>query len=435
MTHSGSTVPGVAELRERGVRVIRAIHPDLFGRQRAKQFPVEMLPELLEGIAYSKMSIAEDLFGIPVDSADFPELAQHPDLIAKLDAGTVFFPPWEPDSAWMLATLWEHGTRSALCSRGQLQDSLDRLDRSTGFAGVAACEPEFYLFNADEKHAAGTPYSADGVSYTVGRITDPQQVIGRIHRQLIDFGIGVTALNREFSPGQFEVNLRHSDPIAAADRVFLLKDAVKELAIIEGFRANFMAKPLSLEEGSSLHVHFSLWNGLQNVLANEEVASAPSDLLRWAIGGVQRHSAALTAFSSPTLNSYKRLAGEGLSPEYSNWGEDDRFTYLRIPAERGQATRFELRAGDASANPHLLLAAIAHAVRDGITQQIEPSSDGEALPTDLGQSLDALEHDDLLTEAFGVEFTRVYCALKRREIRAARLTVTDWEWRTYHSHV
>src|SRR5690606_31834292 len=131
-----------------------------------------------------------------------------------------------------------------------------------GLSCVAAGEPEFYLFERDAAgRATRVPYSRDGVSYTIDRITDPKGVLGRVHRQLIDFGIRVTALNREFSPGQFEVNLRHAPALTAADDVFLLKTALKELAAIEGYSANFMAKPIQGEEGSSLHVHLSLWDG------------------------------------------------------------------------------------------------------------------------------------------------------------------------------
>lgn len=418
-------------LLARGVQVIRVIHPDLFGRQRGKQFPVSSLPQLLDGIAYSKMSVAEDLFGEPLDETEFPQLAGHPDLHARIDPATAVIPPWEPDALWVLATLWENGSPSPLCARGQLERSIDLLDAESGYSGQAACEPEFYLYReSDRPGAKPIPYSADGVSYTIDRGTDPNGVLGRMHRQLIDFGIGVTAVNREFSPGQFEINLHHAATLTAADQVFLMKSAVKELAIIEGYRANFMAKPQTSEEGSSLHVHLSLWEGERNAFAAEGL----SRTLLSAVAGIQHHAPALLALASPTVNSYKRLHGHGLSPDTANWAEDNRYTFLRIPAERGSATRLELRAGDASASPHLLLAGINHAVRDGILRELTPHAEGQPLPRSLSHAVSALRDSDFFRASFGDEFIDVYSALKQREIERFEVAVTDWEWDLYHSH-
>lgn len=421
-------------LLARGVKVIRVIHPDLFGRQRGKQYPVSGLGSVLDGVAYSKMSVAEDLFGVPVDETEFPQLAGHPDLHARVDPASAIVPPWEPDSIWLMSTLWEHGAPSPLCARGQLERAIQAMSDEHGLSGIAAGEPEFYLFERDAAgRATRTPYSLDGVSYTIDRITDPKGVLGRIHRQLIDFGINVTVLNREFSPGQFEVNLHHAPTLESADDAFLLKTALKELATIEGYAANFMAKPIQGEEGSSLHFHISLWDGDRNVFDAED--GRVNDALRHVVGGLQAHAAALTAFTSPTVNSYKRLHGEGLSPDTATWGEDNRYTYLRIPAERGRATRVELRAGDASANPHLLLAAMLHAARDGLTRGLEPVESGERLPRTLEEAIAALRADEVLSEGFGAEFVDIYAALKLREARSYSTSVTDWEWNTYQSHV
>ena len=428
---------GVDHLRSLAAtaRVIRVIHPDLFGRQRGKQFPARMADSLLDGLAYSKVSLAEDLMGVPVSAAEFPDLAGHPDLHARIDASSAFVPPWEPDAVWVLSRLFEQGRPSALCVRSQVQAAHMLLQSSLGFSAVAAGEPEFYLFENGQQGSRPIPYATDGVSYTIDRITDPSGAVGRIHRQLLELPIGVTAINREFSPGQFEVNLGHAAVETAADQAFLLKSAVKELAILEGLRANFMAKPLSGEEGSSLHVHMSLWtllDGRGNVFASPDASI--SDTARHAIAGVQEHAAAIVAFAAPTVNSYKRLFGEGLSPTTSNWAEDNRFSFLRVPGERGSATRFELRAGDASANPHLLLAAILHAVRDGIERKLQPQAEGLPLPRTLAHALDALNADPLMTQGFGGEFIATYTALKRAEIRSLDALVSDTEWNIYHTH-
>ncbi|GGA70851.1 glutamine synthetase [Pseudoclavibacter endophyticus] len=419
-----------------GAKVIRVVHADLFGRQRAKAFPASSLPQLREGFAYSKMSIAEDLLGVPVDEDQFSTVKGHPDLFARIEPESAVVPPWEPDAVWVLSSLWEHGERSPLCARGALASARERLEAELGLTGIAAGEPEFYLFEVDDDGKRVGAYAKNGVSYTIDRITDPRGVVGRMHRSLIDFGIGVTVVNREFSPGQFEINLHHDECQVAADQAFLLKTAIKELAITEGLEANFMAKPVTGDEGSSLHFHLSLWDGDRNVFATDGATEEGlSESLRHAIAGLQAHAPAIMAFAAPTVNSYKRLQGDGLSPRTSNMGVDNRYAFVRIPPEGGSAARFELRAGDASASPHLLLAAMLHAARDGIVRRLEPTDAGVALPRSLEQSVAALQASELFRDAFGDELVPIYAALKRREIAAFESTVTDWEWNLYHSHV
>ena len=409
--------------------VARVIHPDLFGRQRGKQFPASHLARLRSGgTAYSKMSLAEDLMGNPVPEADFPWLVGHPDLHASLDT-EAFFPDWEPTGQWILSRLTENGMPSPLCARSQLAAAHERLQDAAGLNAIAAGEPEFYLFESGQK----TPYPNGGVSYSMDRVGDPRGALGRLYRGLISFGIGVTAINREFSPGQFEVNLDHAPAELAADRAFLLKTAIKELASIEQLDANFMPKPLAHEEGSSLHMHVSLWDESgENAFATAD--GGLSDTCLAAVAGLQRHASALMAFAAPTINSYRRIHGAGLSPDTSSWAEDNRFAFIRIPAERGGATRIELRAGDASASPHLLLAAMLAAMTAGISEKLRPQGD-EALPPSLDHALDALESDQVFRAAFGDEFLATYLAVKRSECRQHGAHVGDWEWDQYAGSV
>ena len=57
---------------------------------------------------------------------------------------------------------------------------------------------------------------------------------------------------------QYEINVKHSGALDAADRAFMLKAAVKEIAALEGFLATFMGRPFSDQGGSGFHLHLSL---------------------------------------------------------------------------------------------------------------------------------------------------------------------------------
>jgi glutamine synthetase len=113
---------------------------------------------------------------------------------------------------------------------------------------------------------------------------------------------------------------------------------------------------------------------------------------------------------------------------------DDRTAYLRVPPQHGDATRVELRIGDASANPYLLLTAALAAGRDGIERGLA-IGDPVALPADLGAALDALEADTIIAGALGERMVRTIVDVKRRELHRFARVVTDWEWTEYADHV
>ena len=213
------------------------------------------------------------------------------------------------------------------------------------------------------------------------------------------------AANHEFSGGQFEINLWHSDAMSAADRAFRFKAAVKELARRRGKRATFMAKPFNDEGGSGFHLHFSTWSDDGEPLFDDAAGEdGLSDMGRSAIAGVLAHAPALAALHNPTINSYKRFGPDTLAPWLVDWGLDNRSAMVRIPPERGRASRLELRLGDASANPYLAIAGLLAAAYIGIRDGLKPPgqagrlrlrpSKADMLPTDLSEALDALEKDE-----------------------------------------
>lgn len=418
--------------RADGARLVRVMHADLYGKARSKQFPIRDVASLLDGVGYCKASLVESLEGVPLEGDGFPADLGYPDVIAVPDPDSVRTIPWEPDVLWLLADLVEDGKPSDLCCRGALRGITERIS-AAGYQAISAPEPEFYLLVPDPQGGRHIPYSSQtGMAYTAGLRADPLGVLGRIQRGMIDLGIQVSAAHREFSPGQFEVNMRHAPALAAADYGFLFKEAVKELAVHEGMMATFMPMPFAEHAGSSCHVHVSLWDDNGNCF--DDGAGGITDLCRSFMAGIAEHAPALTAFASPTVNSYKRTAAGGLAPTRVRVSGDDRESYLRVPGERGAATRVEVRGGDASANPYLLTGAILVAGLDGIERSLQPQDEPRELPTRLGLALDELERSDVMKEGFGEELIRVFVALKRGECDRYASIVTDWEWEEYGFH-
>ncbi len=61
--------------------------------------------------------------------------------------------------------------------------------------------------------------------------------------------------------GQCEIDMRFGSLVQMADNVLKYKYVVKNIARKHGKTATFMPKPLFGDNGSGMHVHFSLWKG------------------------------------------------------------------------------------------------------------------------------------------------------------------------------
>jgi glutamine synthetase len=279
----------------------------------------------------------------------------------------------------------------------------------------------------------------------VGRKGDPQGILLTMLRSLRDAGVRVTAANREFCPGQFEINLDHSEMLDAADRAFRLKSAVQEMARLHGRMATFMAKPFNDEGGSGFHLHMSLVDQSGTNVFGGSGEHGISDTGRSAIAGILAHAPALAALLNPTINSYKRFGPDTLAPWLIDWGLDNRSAMIRIPPERGAGARMEIRLGDATANPYLAMAAVGAAAYLGIRNGLKPPSPLEGygydpsraskLPQRLADALDALEADRELSEVLGATFVSSFVTYKRNEIERFERYVTDWEMREYAYHL
>jgi glutamine synthetase len=134
-----------------------------------------------------------------------------------------------------------------------------------------------------------------------------------------------------------------------------------------------MGKPFNGLAGSGMHAHVSLVDRSgANQFADVGAPDGLSDLARHFVAGLLQHAPASIALLCPNVNAFTRINEEdSLAPGAATWGMDNRTAYVRVPPERGAATRLEVRAADASANPYLVAAAILAAGLDGIERQLE----------------------------------------------------------------
>ena len=440
-----SLVDHVEDLSEVGIRAVRLQYADLHGICRGKDIPAAAFPHVAEeGIGFVEAIMTVDLRHNVV--AGFER--GFPDIIARPDLSTLARLPWEPGVAACIVDLEEVATRepSSLDPRGVLKRVLSEF-AGLGLHPVLGPELEFYLCEPDPANPRGySPYAGqDSPVYTVGEVADPKGTLSRMLDAAVQFGLGAVAAAHEYGRSQFEINLRHSAALDSADRAFRFKYLVKEMAARDGLLATFMGKPFNGDEGSGFHLHISLGDDAGN--NRSEDAAHPSGLAgvtRHFIAGVIEHCPAMMVFFNPTVNAYRRINAEALVPTRACWGHDHRMTLVRVPRERGAATRLELRVGDGTANVYLAYAAALAAGLDGIRRELEPpapiegflydlpeSEQGAALPTTFQEALEALAADEVITAALGERLIETFQVVKAAELERFRAWVTDWEFTEY----
>ena len=124
-------------------------------------------------------------------------------------------------------------------------------------------------------------------------------------------------------------------------------------------------------------------------------------------------------------------------------GDNNRTAFVRVPYGR-----LEFRAGDSSANPYLMTAAIIAAGMDGIANKLNPGKPNNVnfyelnaaerdergismLPATLAEAIDHLEKDKVITKALGKNVIGEFIKIKRQEWNEYHKHVSDWELERY----
>jgi glutamine synthetase len=430
---------------DRRVTTVRILYPDLHGIARGKDVPLGEFPRIAkQGLGFCSAVMANDLRHTTVLGGE----AGFPDMVAMPDLDTLLALPWEPDVACCLADLGPAPDGAPPPDpRGLVRNAVAQCEE-LGYAPQIGPELEFFLLEPDSSAPGSVRRLVDRLSmaYTVGPQVDPQGTVRRLTEQLASIGFGTFAANHEYMNSQYEINLHHGAALDAADRAFRLKAATKDVAALAGLVATFMGKPFNDQGGSGFHLHVSLDRDDGNAFDDGSRPHGMSTVGLQFIAGVLAHARGLMALLNPTINAYRRLTPDSLAPTTANWGWDNRSAFVRVPPERGSATRLEVRIADGAANPYLVVGGILLAGLDGVRRELEPRppADGDAyrpevagelLPQTLEDALDALEADKPLLAAIGPEITEPFIAVKRFEVERHRRHVSEWELDEYLQHL
>ncbi len=416
-----------------GEDLVGFLHADVSGLLRGRSVPASDLEDRLRtGVGWVPADQALTPFGPIAEPNPWGAVGDLRLLPDRETGVSVDLPGVSPLRFFLCDATNTDGSPWDACPRTLLKDALLQLEREAGLFLVASFEQEFTL------EAPGFE-PGPGFSFAAQRAVEPfGQVAFAALRQA---GLAPEVFLPEYGVGQFEVPLAPSGGLAAADRAVTMKEVVREVARVLGYRASFAPMPDPEGVGNGVHVHMSLVDGEGEPVFYDPDRPGSLSLTgaRFA-AGILEHLPALCAITAPSVVSYLRLKPHHWSAGFGYLGERDREATIRIPptaeapgADPARQFNLEFRAADAAACPHLALAVLVLAGLRGIREELpepplvraEPSGLDEEtarrlgarpLPVSLGEALDALEGDETVRSWLSRDLFDCYVSVKRTEI-------------------
>jgi glutamine synthetase len=369
------------------------------------------------------------------------EMTGSPNLVIVPDPSTFRVLPWAPGIGWILCDeYFKSGVPFHFSPRHLLRKQLARL-QERGLGCVLGLEIEWYLLRLAEStlndehlgspgvrgRPVGTSPVEPGYSYHSESNMDLMQpVLTALAQAYEKTNLPLRSVENEWGPGQVECTFAPSEALTAADNLVFFRTATKQVCRRMGYFATFMCRPgLKGYYSSGWHLHQSLVDAAgRNMLAPDKAPDCLSALGRNFLGGLLRYAAPSAAFTTPTVNGYRRLRPNSLAPDRATWCPDHRGAMIRVLGAPGDpVTRLENRVGEPAANPYLYAVSQIAAGLAGIDGAIEPgppsdepyAADRPLLPRSLTEALDALEQEPMFRQELGDIFIDYFLRLKRNE--------------------
>jgi glutamine synthetase len=448
----------VQAIKKHKLELVRFSFADQHGVLRGKTVLAEEAPALMRsGVTMTTTLLAKDTAHktaypvfTPGGGFGMAEMQGAADFVMVADPATFQVLPWAPNTGWFLCDIYfTNGKPVPFSTRQVLRDALARLEQA-GFDYLAGLEVEFHLFKLENPRLAPAdatwPPQAPEVSLlnqgyqylTESRFDQIDAALEPIRRGIVALGMPLRSLEVELGPSQCEFTFRSQPGLTAADTMILFRAATKQIARRNGLLASFMCRPAQPNLFSSgWHLHQSLIErkrGTNAFVGNERDGLSAIGL--HFLGGLLAHAHAAAAFTTPTINGYKRYRAYTLAPDRAIWARDNRGVMVRVLGQPGEAaTHLENRIGEPAANPYLYMASQIYAGLDGIAHRRDPGPSADtpyeakalALPKDLGGALAALRASEVFAKNFGAAFVDYYAHIKEAELARFKAEATGGE--------
>ncbi len=427
--------------KELDVKFIRMQFVDILGIIKNVAITVEQLSTALEGEIMFDGSSIEGFTRV-----------NESDMYLKPDYDTFTVFPWRPSEGGTVARLMcdiytPDGKPFSGCPRTVLKNVIKEAEE-LGYKVYAGPEPEFFLFELDQKGNPTTQTQDQGGYFDLAPVDQGVNARRDIVLALEKMNFDVEASHHEVASGQHEIDFKYTPILRTADNIATFRFVTKTIARKHDLHATFMPKPIYNESGSGMHVHQSIYKNGDNLFYQPEDELQLSQKAYNYIGGILKHAPAMTAITNPTINSYKRLVPGYEAPVYICWSTQNRSALVRIPSARGNSTRVEIRNPDPSANPYLAMAVTLKAGLAGIKNEIDPGQQSTSniydmdeternnkgigkLPGDINEAINFLKEDSVIKEILGEHIVKHFIEAKNIEWNAYKSQVHQWELESY----
>ena len=423
-----------AIVEEEDVEFIRLQFTDIFGTLKNIAITASQLEDALENrILFDGSSVKGFA---PIEDSD---LYLHPDL------STFCIFPWRPQQGKVARFICNiHRTDGSVFEadpRAVLLDAYDKA-RKLGLNIFIEAECEFFLLNTDDKGEVSLNVKEKASYFDIGPLDMSENIRRDIVLTLEEMGIKIKSSHHEIAKAQHEIDFTDQDALKCADAIQTFRMAVKTLAKRHGLSASFMPKLFENENGSGMHFKISAFddNGKNIFEDNAKL----SDRAKSTIAGILHHARELSLINNPLVNSYKRLKPNFDAPVYVSWSSNsNRSALLRIPTERNNQIKLELRSPDSATNPYLCIAMLIYSILDGIENNMEledainenmysgKNYNIKKLPDTLSEAIDEFENSNFVKEKLGTQIFNEYIEAKKIEWNEFNNAITDWEIKKY----
>ena len=423
-----------AIVEEEDVEFIRLQFTDIFGTLKNIAITASQLEDAMENrILFDGSSVKGFA---PIEDSD---LYLHPDL------STFCIFPWRPQQGKVARFICNiHRTDGSVFEadpRAVLLDAYDKA-RKLGLNIFIEAECEFFLLNTDDKGEVSLNVKEKASYFDIGPLDMSENIRRDIVLTLEEMGIKIKSSHHEIAKAQHEIDFTDQDALKCADAIQTFRMAVKTLAKRHGLSASFMPKLFENENGSGMHFKISAFddNGKNIFEDNAKL----SDRAKSTIAGILHHARELSLINNPLVNSYKRLKPNFDAPVYVSWSSNsNRSALLRIPTERNNQIKLELRSPDSATNPYLCIAMLIYSILDGLenSMELEDASNEnmysgknyniKKLPDTLSEAIDEFESSNFVKEKLGTQIFNEYIEAKKIEWNEFNNAITDWEIKKY----
>lgn len=423
-----------AIVEEEDVEFIRLQFTDIFGTLKNIAITASQLEDAMENrILFDGSSVKGFA---PIEDSD---LYLHPDL------STFCIFPWRPQQGKVARFICNiHRTDGSVFEadpRAVLLDAYDKA-RQLGLNIFIEAECEFFLLNTDDKGEVSLNVKEKASYFDIGPLDMSENIRRDIVLTLEEMGIKIKSSHHEIAKAQHEIDFTDQDALKCADAIQTFRMAVKTLAKRHGLSASFMPKLFENENGSGMHFKISAFDDDgKNIFEDNAMLSSKA---KSTIAGILHHARELSLINNPLVNSYKRLKPNFDAPVYVSWSSNsNRSALLRIPTERNNQIKLELRSPDSATNPYLCIAMLIYSILDGIENNMEledainenmysgKNYNIKKLPDTLSEAIDEFENSNFVKEKLGAQIFDEYIEAKKIEWNEFNNAITDWEIKKY----